>query len=159
MQTQTQVNGSVAAILKPEWKAAETKEQVLQKWLDANKALTDAKAVEATLRQKVVEMYPFEADEGTERVPLANGYELKVVKKLNYTLNNKDDATDKALTKLEEMGERGKLIAERLVSWKPTLSISEYRELTAGERGIIDEVLTIKPGLPSLELVEPKDKK
>lgn len=142
--------------MQPVWPVAKTKEQVLQAWLDASNALTAAKAVEADLRTQVVAMYPFEADEGTERIPLNNGYELKVVKKLNYTLNNKDDATDKALTKLEAMGERGKLIADRLVSWKPTLSISEYRELSAAERGIIDEVLTIKPGLPTLELIEPK---
>ena len=151
---------NVAAIMTPVWPQTITKEQKLQQWLDAKKALDEAKAAEAVLRVAVIALYPFDEDvrEGTQYIDLANGYKLKVVKKQNYKLANKENETDKALDKLEALGERGKLIAERLVKWSPELSISEYRLLGPDERGIIDEVLTVSPGLPTVELVEPKSK-
>jgi hypothetical protein len=86
------------------------------------------------------------------------------VKKLNYKLATKDEALDKALDGVEKMGEKGKLIAERLVKFDPRLSVSEYRALDpkdktdAAIKKLIDSVLTITPGSPQLEIIAPKSK-
>lgn len=136
-----------------------TNDQVIVEWQESVKALASAKDNETALRAQVVErMFKDHKDEGTENVELGNGYKLKAVFKLSYSLNNKDDATDKALTKLEKSGPEGAFVAGRLVKWKPDLSVSEYKTLTAKQKAIIDEVLTVRPGTPSVELVVPKSK-
>ena len=132
--------------------------KILQ-WTEAAKKLAEAKAVELALRNEVVAInFADHKESGTENVELGNGYKLKAVFKLNYSLNNTDDAVDKALSKLEKAGTEGAFIAERLVKWKPELSISEYNKLDTKFKKIIDEVIKTSPGTPSLELVEPKSK-
>lgn len=132
--------------------------KILQ-WQEAVKALAVAKEAEAALRNEVIAAnFAEHKDEGTENVELGNGYKLKAVFKLSYTLDNKEEGVDKALTKLEKMGAEGQFVAERLVRWKPELSVSEYKKLDEKYKKVIDTVLTTKPGLPSLELVEPKSK-
>lgn len=133
--------------------------KILQ-WQEAVKALAVAKEAEAALRNEVIaaNFASHKEEEGTENIELGNGYKLKAVFKLSYTLDNKEEGVDKALTKLEKMGAEGQFVAERLVRWKPELSVSEYKKLAEKYKKIIDEVLTTKPGLPSLELIEPKSK-
>lgn len=145
-----------AAILRPEWPKTPTREQTLQAWLDAKNALDAAKATEMELRSKVIEGFNFDPKKaaGTEYADLANGWRLKAVKKQNYNLDK--DKTDAALSELEKSGSDGQFIADRLVKWKPDLSIAEYRKLNATHKAIIDRVLTVTPGSPSLELIEPK---
>jgi len=149
---------NAATLLQQPWPQPKTKEQILQEWLDTKKLLDVAKDAEMKAREAVVAAFPFDAskEEGTQNIDLANGWKLKVVKKLNYKLDNTEDATDKALDKLEKMGPEGMFIAERLVKWKPELSVSEYRKLSASFKAVIDTVLTTSPGAPTLELVEPK---
>jgi len=126
-------------------------------WRAAQAALALAKEQEAALRAEVVALaFADHKDEGTENVELGNGWKLKAVFKIGYTLDNKDDAVDKALSKIEKAGGEGEFIAGRLVKWKPELSVSEYKKLPDKFRKIIDAVLTTKPGTPSLELIEPK---
>jgi hypothetical protein len=156
MQTAT-VSANV--LTNPAWITPLTRNQKLQAWLDSKKQLDDAKNIEAAARVAVIEAFPFDADveEGTQTIDLANNYKLKVVKRLNYKLD--PHQTNDALDKLEKTDATGKFIAERLVKWKPDLSISEYRALKSEHKKIIDEVLTTSPGMPTLELVEPKVKK
>ena len=108
------------------------------------------------LRKAIFEVQFPNHSEGTARVPLGNGYQLKAVGKLNYKLDNKDGATEKALEELETAGNEGKFLADRLVKWSPELSITEYRKLDPQYKVIIDKVLTINPGAPTLEIEEPK---
>lgn len=149
---------TAAALLNPTWETPLTKEQTLQKWLDAKKALDSAKDAEMNARVAVVAAFPIPTDkkEGTVNVDLANGYKLKVVLKQNYNLDG--NAIDGALDLLEKAGEDGKFIADRLVSWKASLSTREYKLLTPAYKTIIDKVLTITDGSPTVELVEPKVK-
>jgi hypothetical protein len=49
-----------------------------------------------------------------------------------------------------------KLELEKLVKWKPEVSIKEYRLLTDEQRLLFDQVLVIKPGMPGLDIVIPK---
>lgn len=134
------------------------RDQLLVQWLDSKRALEVAKEREAALRKQIVESAGFDLSklEGTERLELGNGYELKAVKKLTYTLDVAK--VDSALDKIEATGPAGKLIAERLVKFKPELSVREYKELDPKFKKIIDSVLTVKSGMPTLELIEPKAK-
>lgn len=136
-----------------------TRDAKILQWTESAKKLAEAKEIELALRNEVIALnFEGHKESGTENVELGNGYKLKAVFKLNYRLNNTDDAVDKALSKLEKAGTEGAFIAERLVKWKPELSVTEYGKLDPKFKKIIDEVITTSPGTPSLELVEPKSK-
>ena len=131
-------------------------------WEAAVKALAAAKDAEAALRREVLaEAFQFDPEalrEGTENFELGNGYKLKDVFKISRNLNNENDAVDKVLSKIEKAGAEGQFVAERLVKWKPELSVSEYKKLPEKFKKMIDEVVTSKEATPSLELVAPKSK-
>lgn len=149
------VKGSEAWIAK--------RNEKLAAWEASKNALDRAKADEMEARKAFV---AFASDEdkreGTERLALANGYEAKVVKKLNFTFKSPNpelsvaDAVDAALSKLEALGDEGRFVAQRLVKWTPDLSVSEYRKLDERFKAIIDEVIETKDAAPSLEIVAPK---
>ena len=131
-------------------------------WEAAVKALAAAKDAEAALRKEVLaEAFAFDPEalrEGTENFELGNGYKLKAVFKISRNLNNENEAVDKVLSKIEKTGPEGAFIAERLVKWKPELSVTEYKNLPDKFRKLIDEVVTSKEATPALELVAPKSK-
>ena len=131
-------------------------------WEQAVKALAAAKDAEAALRKEVLaEAFAFDPEalrEGTENFELGNGYKLKAVFKISRNLNNENEAVDKVLSKIEKTGPEGVFIAERLVKWKPELSITEYKKLPEKFKKLFDEVVTSKEAIPSLELVAPKSK-
>lgn len=138
------------------------RDQLIMVWKQANEDLAAAKEREMQLRLQLAKT-EFKFDENalescTENIELGNGYKLKCEKKISYSLNNKDDAVDKVLTKIEKSDAEGAFIANRLVRWKPELSVSEYKKLDAKYKKIIDEVVTTKAATPSLTLVEPKAK-
>ena len=126
------------------------------------KALAAAKEAEAALRKEVLaNCFSFDPEalrEGTENFELGNGYKLKAVFKISRNLNNENEAVDKVLSKIEKTGPEGQFIAERLVKWKPELSVSEYKKLPEKFKKLFDEVVTSKEATPSLELVAPKSK-
>lgn len=126
--------------------------------------LEAVKAKEMALRKKLAETYFPNAKEGVNNLELGNGYKLKFTRKLNYRLAGKDDV-DAALDDIEKLGNEGSFIGERLVRWKPDLSVSEYKRLLKSGEGIdnsikhiIGRVLTISDAAPTIELVEPKNK-
>lgn len=131
-------------------------------WEAAVNALAAAKDAEAALRKEVLaEAFAFDPEalrEGTENFELGNGYKLKAVFKISRNLNNENEAVDKVLSKIEKTGPEGAFIAERLVKWKPELSVSEYKKLPEKFKKLFDEVVTSKEAMPSLELVAPKSK-
>lgn len=157
---------NASALVQKPWgmPAEKTPSELLQEWLNAKNAMDAAKNLEMELRKQVVAAFPFPAGakEGTHRIDLNAGYQLKVVLKQNYNLDNKNGATDKALAAWEEAGKTDvekalrSAIADRLVKWKPELSITEYRLLDAAALAALQPVLTITDGSPALELVEPK---
>ena len=88
--------------------------------------------------------------------------------KYNYNLAD-NDTVEKCLDHISALGNEGPFIADRLVSWKPNFLKTEYNDLLerkskGDERAIkilsiIDEMLTITEGAPTLDIVEPKAKK
>lgn len=127
----------------------------LAAWEAAKKVLETAKESEMALREQVAKLAFPNPTEGTQHLELDDGWSIKLVHKMNYNLAD-NQAVDDALTRISNMGNEGKFIAERLVNWKPSLSLSEYRELEPQYRGVIDSVLTIKPAAPALEIKPPK---
>lgn len=141
------------------------RDYLLAKWERSKAALEIAKADEMEQRKAVV-AFAFNPDKksGTERVELANGYELKAVKKLNYGFIKTPEgklnkaALENALRAIEAKP-NGELIAERLVKWNPDLSLTEYKLLPTDMKEIIDTVIVTTDGAPSLEIIPPKSQR
>jgi len=118
---------------------------------------------EKELRKKCCDLFE-DKSKGTKNLELANGYKLKAVFKHNITLKSLNDEIDTVtavstvLDKIEATGAAGVLIAERLVKWKPELSLTEYNQLPDNFKQLIDTVIVTTEATPTLELVEPKNK-
>lgn len=134
------------------------RDELLKKWEASKLQLETAKANEMDQRKAFV-AFAFDPDKqsGTERIELENGYQAKAVKKLNYNVNQ--DTVNDALDKIENLDAQGKFIAERLIKWKAELSLTEYNQLEAKYKVIIDQVISTSEGAPSLEIVAPKNQK
>jgi len=140
------------------------RDYLLMKWKASQELLEQAKADEIVWRKRVVDFaFDPEKKKGTERIDLGAGYQLKAVKKINYGwIKGPDgkkvnkDAIETALGKIEETGPAGALIADRLVTWKPDLSLTEYEKLPAELKPIIDAVIVTTEGAPTLEIIPPK---
>lgn len=131
------------------------RDKLIMEWTAARADLDRAKAHELACRNALCgQVFPDAPKEGTTTVDLGAGYKLKLVTKFNYNLSATD--TDTALDAIAASGNEGTLIADRLVTWKPSLSIREYRGLSPAHRALIDEALTITEATPALELIEPR---
>lgn len=84
--------------------------------------------------------------EGTEKIQIA-GCEVKRVCRLTRSLTKDADELEQAIQSLTDATAK-----ERLVTWKPSLSVAEYKRLNAEDKAIIDGVLTVKLGSPSLTI-------
>lgn len=138
----------------------------LMDWQNKKAALETAKQDELQARAAaVIFMHDPSKSGKTETVDLGGGYAAKFKVPLNYGfVKNADDKIDKkkidaALSKIEKDGALGEHIAERLVKWSPSLSLSEYKTLSEKHKKIIDEVIVTSEGTPTLEIKEPKTKK
>jgi hypothetical protein len=128
-------------------------------WTRSAVELATAKKEENTLREFVVKTcFPTHKDAGTENFELGKGYKLKAVFKLNFKFPD-IDKLNKALDAFEAKGDAGKLLSERVVKWKPELSLTEYKQLPAEYAELLTPCIETSPGTPSLELVIPDEKK
>lgn len=125
-------------------------QQDFNDWAAINVQLGKLKAQEMLLRMKIFKtMFPLPV-EGTNSVPLTDGYVLKA----KYPISRKV-LVDVLAAQTKELKEAGIKLGELIVN-KPELSVSAYRKLTADELKLFDQVLEIKPGSPQLEIVLPK---
>src|SRR5258705_2481793 len=145
-----------------------SEDQLLMLWDSKKKAIQVATAEEMDLRKYIVgRAFPKKA-EGTNTKELGQGYQLKATIKYNYNLADNDTVEEK-LNKISSLGNMGPFIADRLVSWKPSFLLTEYRQLCEDEAkgdkfaksvlNIVNEMLTISEAAPSLNIKEPKVKK
>jgi hypothetical protein len=107
------------------------------------------KAQETLLRGKIYRTFFPDAREGTNTVPLANGYVLKGVRKVDRKL---DIAV---LTTLSAELEAAGVSTAQIVKWTPELKTTAYKELTEEQKLIFDQALIIKDGSPSLTISLP----
>lgn len=93
-------------------------------------------------------------EDGTQHTTaLGNGYKLKGKRPISYKLSSD---VDSALEAIAKVGNEGSFIADRLIKWSPSLSLTEYNALSDEQRKIVDPCITTTPGLPVIEVVEPK---
>lgn len=128
-----------------------SKDQQILAWDEAKEALQQAKEIEAQMRQSIIADY-FGSQVGTQNIELGNGYVLKGVIKQSYNLDKDTDVVDDALDQLPDY------ISDHIVKWTPRLNMTEYKKLQGKEKAIIDKVIEIKDSMPTLTLVEPKNK-
>ncbi len=142
-------------------------DQLLMLHQQKKAAIEVMKAEEIELRKYIVNRAFPAKHEGMNTKELGNGYQLKAGVKFNYNLAD-NDTVESCLEKIASLGNGGSFIAERLVSWKPSFLLSEFRTLQEDkEKGskfaedilkIITEMLTITEALPTLEIKAPKNK-
>ena len=147
---------------------AMSEDQLLMLWDSKKKAIEIDKEEEMDLRKYIVGRAFPKKQEGTNTKELGQGYQLKATIKYNYNLADNDTVEEK-LNKISSLGNMGPFIADRLVSWKPSFLLTEYRQLCEDEAkgdkfaksvlNIVNEMLTISEAAPSLEIKEPKVKK
>jgi hypothetical protein len=122
-------------------------------WYNTCEELTRIKAREMLLRKKIFGHYFPDPQEGTNTSPpLEDGAVIKGVHKINRSV---DEAALKVLT---PEFQKNKIKVDELITYKPDLSIKEYRKLTAEEQKLFDQCLIVKPGTPDLDIVVPKKK-
>ncbi len=166
---------------KPEWLTNEVetylkdyhfplnRDGLLMLWRQWEYNLKEAKELEMRLRKIATQVLVPAKTEGTTNVPLGNEYQAKVVNKYNYKLPDNDKVWS-ILDKIGSIGNQGKFIADRLVSWQPNFLKTEYVTLQEeAEKGsedakailkvVNDELVTIEIAAPTLTIVEPKAKK
>ena len=135
----------------------------LATWYQMQAELTALKASEAMLRSRIYKhFFPKaaageEGTEGTNTVELEDGTGavLKAQRKVDRKVLEPELDAYKAALK-EEGCNLPKLPLNKLIKWKPELSVSEYRKLTAEEQKACDTFLNIKDGSPQVEIVIPK---
>lgn len=119
----------------------------LEQWRKAALELSALKAHEMTLRKQVfAQAFGKEAVEGVNKVELQDGWALKAT--LPYTRSLDQTKVESALKLLKKAH-----APDALIKVKYELSVAEYRALDLKTRGIVDAILTTKPGTPALELV------
>jgi len=133
------------------------KTKLILAWLEAGEELEVTKKEERTLRDRIhAEVFESTDAIGTHRHALGDGYFLRLVTKENITVERNVERVEAVLTKLCETPD-GPELARTIFKWKPELSTSVYKSLLPAQKVLIDEVLTIKPGAPSLEYIRPKN--
>ena len=127
--------------------------ELLTRWNDAKQQADIFKREESTLRDAVVKSFAnAEMLEGTETFDLPADYKLKISKKLDYKLSNKNGEVSAihALLSVE--------LAEKLIKWTPELSVSTYKNLDTETQYLFNACLVIKPAKATVEIVAPKEK-
>lgn len=174
-------NVNTPTVEKPEWLTIEienilkfagypvNQDGMLMLWKEWEHHLKEAKELEMQYRKICAAFLTPTKSEGTTRVELGNNYQAKVVNKYNYKLDNDNDKIWECLDRIGNVGNNGKFIAERLVSWTPNFLKTEYVTLQEeAEKGsddaksilkIVGDMLTITEAAPTLEIIEPKANK
>lgn len=129
----------------------------LSEWYRLKDQLASVKAAEMLLRTKIYKGLFKDPKEGTNSLPLAEGWVIKAKRVINRDIDlaslNVNSIVDPA-TQMSRLSSHG-IHPEQLVKWKPELVTVAYRALTAEQMEIFNECLTIKDGSPSIEIVLP----
>jgi hypothetical protein len=143
-------------------------DQLLMKHSEMQKSIASLKEEEMELRKYIVNRAFPQKHEGMNTKELGNGYQLKADVKYNYNLAE-NDVVEECLDELAKIGNQGSFIADRLVSWKPSFLLTEYRQLCEDAEkksdfaikalAVVNKMLTITDAAPSLEIREPKSSK
>lgn len=122
----------------------------LTRWIEADRLMREAVAAELEARAALTWIaFPTPFD-GTNNQPLPDGKILQAVFKQNYNVDSK--LADATLKKLPPA------VARSLLTWNAKLKVGAYKALEPAHKAIVNEIVTITPARPSLEIVEPKER-
>lgn len=133
-------------------------------WWETQQQLSKLKATEALLRNKIFKHWFPAPVEGTNSLPLPDGFVAKGVYKINRDV---DEAALKLYTSSQvvegvpagpSVFEAHQISVDALIRYKPELNIRAYRALTDEQRKIFDQALTIKVGMPDLKISPPSSR-
>lgn len=134
-------------------------------WWRAKQELDRWKGIEALARRRIFNDFFPAAVEGTNTHILENGWQLKG----NRVINRDVDAGALSVLRqpVEVDGvrqnynwfEKYSINADKVFRYKPELVLSEYRNLTAEQMMVVDQCLTIKDGMPGLDVKPPSTRK
>lgn len=159
-ETPPQTTAVELVVGSPEWIAQ--RDILLAKWDNAKDVLARAKESEMEARKATVAFAFPNAGAGTSRIELNNGYKLKLAQSETYSIKASNDAVDAAEDQANEAGGVVKFLFERIITWTPNFSKSEYNKIDTGtEEGrraktLVDSLIESKMGSPTLTIEEPK---
>ena len=149
----------------------------IKTWLQLKATAVEAVDCERTARATVTATCFPTPKKGTQRIDIGEGYTLKLVHGLTYSLGDKDKVDEAGLKVtirsqvaavenklIEAFPVEAPLVLDRLIKWVPEISGSEFEKLDrttpygSAIGAAIDEILTIKPASPQLEFEAPKVK-
>lgn len=121
-------------------------------WHELQELLKMVKKAEMEMRKEMGLAFFNEDDltEGVNTAEIGQGWKLKNKHTLKRDI---DEGSLAAVLKKMPKGSEDKLI-----KYKPSLVLKEYRRLSDKELKIFDEAITMKPGSLALELCPPKEK-
>lgn len=116
---------------------------------ESKRIAADLKLIKAEISE---EMFG-DATIGTNTFELGNGWSIKAVVGESYTLDKDNDKIHEVQDNLEDH------IADKVITWKPTLSKKAYDMLSPEDKATVDSVLTTKAKPTTFAIVEPKEEK
>jgi len=122
--------------------------ELLQNWYVEQQQLKKAKSAEHLARTRLARFYFPQPAEGTNRLDLGLGFDLKMVHSFNYKVDEAD-LDNVSADKIKELN----LPWEELFVYKPELNIKTYRTLTPEQLAFVQSIIEIKEGSPQLEIV------
>jgi hypothetical protein len=122
----------------------------LNRWHAVKQAIRDLQKEEQTLRTGLFGGTFTAPREGVNNFTLPDGSILKGTYELNRNLVKDFQQKLPALKLPQE-------IVDKLIVTKYSLSVKEYKALEPEVRKKVDSILDIKPAMPKLELVPPKE--
>ena len=127
-------------------------EKKIAEWYALSNRISELKAIELELRSEICESLFRVRKEGTNTVALKDGYVIKC--KQTYTRSIDDSVLSQILPDLIERD----LDIQEIVDYKPSLKTASYRKMNETTQLIFDQCLTMRPSMPSIEVVKPKRK-
>lgn len=123
-----------------------------------------AKDTEMNLRKLFAEyvLPSSERKEGVNNVDVGGGRTVKITHNVNYKLVGDHAKIEKAEADAAKVGNEGAFLIERIITWTPDFSKSEYNKLQEDNpthvkvKKIVDDILTTDAGAPKVEVKEPK---
>lgn len=122
----------------------------ISEWYTLNAQLSALKEREMFLRKKICSAKFTQPREGTNNLPIENGYVMKMV----HVVNRKLDIGQFEL--FRDTFESQKIPVNDIIENKPQLVVAQYKALTEEQRRLFDNCLTITDGSPQLSIVMPK---
>jgi hypothetical protein len=129
-------------------------------WWTAKQTFEAAQEEERRLRQAIVtSSFDITKLEGTDTIDIGWGAKLRLSRELAYNATNENSETEALLN---VVGKIDPSIATALVRWKPDIAKKEFRKLVLIQdqypelQAAMLAAVTLKPGMPQLELVPAK---